>query len=722
MDIRYLPQLEETITQIAVELLLIEKEKRFPALLMGDPEDKTCVRMSKHYVRALLSYGFSPDAPVMQPMIAWFDRPFPRRRDEAINTQEMNRLMILLLARPHSEFVEPRLAQLGQQRVEDGYDVQPGWGGFDTLWALEVFTLARKQGVLCDHHARLSDMAGYLDRLITRPDLRRNKDMALALRLQFELFGELKSQHEQELERLITVAKRNGGAWGLEELGWLLNRMEWLKEFTASSKLLPHEVREYQDQFRRVILSTCMVIEYLAPLRAAYPRLIPTLNDAMQLWWFQFAGPHAVVTLRSLFPKPYDTAYLRVLARTLRAVRAYVDHPLGEINAVQIHVLHELAEIKKNLSEPLEVRNIKAALRSWVHIELDREVEPLKLGFSEANVVRVYPRIWSPVSGENHHALSPESVIIKYGPREEIETERRNYDRVSEQTRSSFVRIPEPSYVDLSNGIAYFIMQDLNDYRTLYEVHERVAQQVSAVADPLGSFLMQMHGGGTQQVRPARKSLIRELYLRKMMEHVDRIFDFIGAYDKHPNKAMIQELQDDLFAAIGKLIQHNGVLRDFPVAQMHGDLHMRNIMVRGLAAEPQNSRSSGMTFRLIDLEYFDPEGDAAFDAGQLLMDIELVSRDERRYDSHDMLLRLGDSLQASYRDFAEKRDDPLFGVRMELAKARALLRIGKGKTKRGSRYLEAKQSVQAAQIADEVTAHMIEALQYLQSVTSTLKG
>jgi hypothetical protein len=255
----------------------------------------------------------------------------------------------------------------------------------------------------------------------------------------------------------------------------------------------------------------------------------------------------------------------------------------------------------------------------------------------------------------------------------------------------------------------------------LYEVHEAVSHQAMAVGDQLGSFLIQMHSGGTQRPRPVLKSLMREIYLRKMMEYVDRIFDFIWQYRIIQNTGMLRDVQDELFGQIGELIRRHGEIRDFPAAHMHGDLHMRNVMIRGAEISTQGTPGSGLTFKLIDLEYLEPDGDAAFDAGQLLVDIELVSREERKYDSKDQLLRLRDSLDITYRDFAAKREDSTFGIRMELAKARALLRVGKGKTKRGSRYLKEKQSVQAAQIADEVIAHAVEALQYLQAVTSGLK-
>ena len=555
--------------------------------------------------------------------------------------------------------------------------------------------------------------------MISSHDLRRDKDLALALRLQQQYFGGLQPAHVAELERLIKEARDNRGVWGLEELGWLIKRMTWLDEFLKESKLLPKEVREYEDQFRRVILSTCMVIENLAPLRSQYPDLQPVLDKAMRLWWTQFEGPHAVTRLRNLFPKPLDSAYLRVLCRSLRAVRAYLDCPLGSMNAVQVHVLNELAEMKKNLSESLEVRNIKAALRSWIQIDLEREVETLKLGFSEANVVRVHPRIWSPMASANRQTLGNDSVIIKYGPRDEIEQERQHYSDLPAAIRNHFVRIPQTTYTDLQTGIAYVIMQDLQDFKTLYEVHEAIARQVSTVGDQLGTFLLQMHEGGSKMIRPVKKSLLREIYLRKMMEYIDRVFDFVWDYEVFANQPMVKDIQHELFDGIGDLLRRQNQIRDFPAAHMHGDLHMRNIMVHGLS-QRDATPGQGLTFKLIDLEYLDTEGDAAFDAGQLLVDIDLVSREERHFDSQEKLLRLRDRLQSLYQEFGDSRKDTSFAMRMELAKARALLRIAKGKTKRGSQYVREKQSAQAEQIAEEVIQHAVEALQYLQSVTGAL--
>ncbi|MBZ0289993.1 MAG: aminoglycoside phosphotransferase family protein, partial [Anaerolineae bacterium] len=335
--------------------------------------------------------------------------------------------------------------------------------------------------------------------------------------------------------------------------------------------------------------------------------------------------------------------------------------------------------------------------------------------------VRVQPRIWNPLyDGEaDPENLMRHTLVIKYGPTEDIHLERQNYENLPSATRDFFVRIPEASYTDPDSGLAFVIMQDLRDYKTLYEMHESVSQQVSQVADQLGNFLERMHEGGSSQVRPAPRSLIRDIYLSRMLDHIDRIFDFLWEYHFYELHTAAKDIQYELFSRLGQLITYQRELESFPAAYMHGDLHMRNIMITGL--ERSNThRHTGLVFKLIDLEYLRRDGDAAFDAGELLIDIELNLREEFKHQQSQELLRLRDTLDHTYREFARRRGDDLFGVRTELAKARALLRIAKGKTKRGGKYADNGQHSQAERIASEIINHAKDALQYLQAVNSAI--
>ncbi|MBZ0291611.1 MAG: hypothetical protein K8L99_03500, partial [Anaerolineae bacterium] len=523
-----LPETEITLSNLVVELLLLEKSRkqRYRGLLLDDPEDNRCVRLTMHYVMALLAYGFSPTSNELQELAAWFDRPYPKRENDDIDPLEMNRLLVLLHLRPENDNVQTRLQQLVHQRVDEGFDVQPSWTGYDTLWALEIVRRAHDQGVLDKSLVDIDSLKSLLPCLIKSGELKRDKDIALAANLQYSLFGEL---FTDQIERLIKVAEDNRGVWGLEELGWRLKDMDWLDKFVQSNKLIPEDVRAFQNQFRRVLLSTCMVVEYLLPLLPQCPNLQQPLEKAMHLCWDQFYGQHAITTLHALFPHPYEYDYVLVLCRIMRTLRQYLGQPICTLDSVQLHILRELAEERHQPEDPPEIYNIKQALRHWIRVDLDGEPEALKLGFSEANVVRVRPHIWSPMFNDPQAAnsLISQSLIIKYGPSTMIKKERANYERLPAAVRDCFVRIPEASYTDPQSDRAFVIMQDLRNYKTLYEIHEAISHNVSEVADQLGPFLRRMHEGGSERRPPVSTSLLREIYLRQMMENVDRIFDFV---------------------------------------------------------------------------------------------------------------------------------------------------------------------------------------------------
>jgi hypothetical protein len=66
------------------------------------------------------------------------------------------------------------------------------------------------------------------------------------------------------------------------------------------------------------------------------------------------------------------------------------------------------------------------------------------------------------------------------------------------------------------------------------------------------------------------------------------------------------------------------------------------------------------------------------------------------------------------------RSDDTFNTRIELAKARALLRIAKGKTKRGYRFIKTEQKQQAQEMAEQVITHASAALAHLQAVRQVI--
>lgn len=721
-----LPDLENIIVEMIVEMLLIEKEQRFSELIYGPGDHPKSVRITMHYVMALLAYGFTPSDPELQKAADWFDTPlaFYNRRN-FVDPSQMNHLHVLLHLRPDSPHVAPRLARLAQQRAGKYFDVQHGWHGFDTLWALEMFTRAHQAGVLTDDIMPLSAILDGLDRLIRDNDLLRHKDLTLALNLYHTLCGQLAPHHVGVLQKVLEMAETSGGMWGMVEFSYLLDDMPWYRQFLTGRLLNYDDIATYSSHFRKIIASSCMVIENLSPLREEYPHLRQPLEKALILWLRQLKSRNVITSLRALFSKKDDYDYLLILTRTLRALRGYLGTPLREMDS--LYLLRELTKLRTDTSDTLETRNIKEALRRWLHFDLAEPPEKLTLGFSDASVVRVTPQVWSPLSSidDRPTSLLNQSLIVKYGPTVEISKEREHYEALPAAILDCFVRIPEPSYTDREHDLSYVIMQDLHNYQTLYEGLDIIKESPLLIADQLGSFLIRVHEGGTSHINSAPRSLFRELYLSRTMEHIDRVFNFLIAHATPAQQQDIREVQHDIFIALGDIIRHQRHMEIFPQAYMHGDLHLRNIMVLSADAKRRSRRGQDLRFKLIDLEFTRRDGDAAFDIGQLAMDITMVAEEQRFAHLKDALLKMRDNLEHIYvQRFGlgqDGRDDTTFGVRVELAKARALLRIAKGKTKRGQRFVNSHDVPQLEQLCHDLVRDVHATASYLQKVVMALQ-
>jgi hypothetical protein len=104
-----------------------------------------------------------------------------------------------------------------------------------------------------------------------------------------------------------------------------------------------------------------------------------------------------------------------------------------------------------------------------------------------------------------------------------------------------------------------------------------------------------------------------------------------------------------------------------PLSAMHGDLHLRNIMVHG-AQRPYGE----LRFRLIDLDRFTRCGDLAYDIGEFTADIEhAVGLNELP----DRILALGTNVATKFEYDALSRPDPLFELRYTLARARSFFKL-----------------------------------------------
>lgn len=721
MILSELPELEQTIGEMVLDLLRARHEH--PELVLSPPLDTrgeiapNAVRVTQHYTAALLAYGFEPQQAELQEAAEWFTTPFTSDTRRRIDAVEMNRLEALLSLLPDHPSVLPRLQRLLQQRTPtDYFDIQTGDLAFDTLWAIKVMAQARAAGVLNGlmTDAELRRWANQVMR-----NTHRDKDLALALRLRHELVGRLTPAQQRHYldDRLIRSAEQGGGLWGFsQDMAAIVKSMQL-------QQLTPDLIADYREVFRETILSTCYVVENLMPLLPAYPQLEPALKRAVELWWDVFHGANAVNTLRMLFPAPYD--YLLIVARTLVSLRAYLGQPLIRWGAAYIH--RKLAAQQVRAIEPPDTENIKRALKNWIQIDLDKPPEQLRLGMSDSNIVRIRPRICNPLEPDNDafrlHIPNADSLVVKYGPVEEIDLERQNYTRLPAAVRDCFVNIPQPSYVDETHRRAFVIMADLHRYRTLYEAVQKVPQIQDALAAELPAFLLRVHQGDGRERRSGADGLLWLLYLQPMQQHIRRVFGYIlenRLLDSEDRMRSAVALQRSLLDMVGHLVRRQLELEHFPVVCMHGDLHSRNIMVRRLKPHERPEADGELDFKLIDLEKFRRSGDAALDAGELLVDLELLRAPRNIAPDRDPVVALMRSLEQAYTAFARERDDDTFGLRVRLAQARSLIRIAKGRTKAGDLALRESRKGPAIRVAFDALNDLEQARDHLQAVIAGL--
>lgn len=721
----HLAELEETMTSIAAYLLVAHH--RHPKFILGKPEDHVIearsnirTRVTQHYTAALLAYGFTADTPELQWATEWFATPFPKNDRDVIDVLEMTRLEGLLNLRPDESSVMPRIHQLIKQKNDHYFEIdradeqETPTPIFDTLWALKVLMLARRQGLM-DGLITTAEMKSALNRITDIAVY--DKDIALALRLQYELSGKLTRAQEEILKRLLKRSEQYGYVWGIHRQD-MWERIRDIAEAMHNRQLTPNIIDHQGDAFREMILNMCYVIENLAPLGDAYPEVIRVLEHSLNLWWRQFLGDNAPANIRTLFTKEYD--YLMVMCRTLVAVGSYVGEPLSAI--CWLPSLRKMSQSFGN-HEWEEAENIKRALRQWIDVELTEHLE-LKLGLSEANVVRIKPAVYNPMD-ENKDDLLRTSLIVKYGPVEEIDSERRNYSRLPGRIRQNFVSIPTASYTDTERQLAFVIMQDLNHYQTLYEIYDRLLKPDNPrLGGLLSEFLVNMHHGDGEQPAYSTHNHLREVYLLPMLQHLN----FLAAHMQ--NRDIYTEEQITRFnyseAHLGQLIagimQYQQQIHRFPLAYMHGDLHSRNIMIRSHQKQG-GARRAEYDFKLIDLESMRSDGDTAHDAGQLIVDLNLLNIPGKKSLHRSVYVKLAEmqhELAQAYLNFAAERGDESFVLRLELGKARALLRIAKGRAKRNEKHLQRREYQQALAAVTEILNLTEESVDRLREVYDTV--
>lgn len=708
-----LPDFKKSLVNLVMSLLRAPEE--FSSIILTEPDingdvSQEAMRATLSYMMALLAYGFPEDDEVVTQVGNWLLRSL---KADHVDANEMYRLEGLLQLRRHDMAIRPRLEKLAKQRTHDGsFIIQAEPTQYDTLWAIKLLGRAVRSRVIKPDVISLDELRLTLERII-QPGLS-DKDLALALRLYFELFDEQLSVPARQLLNLRLLDTGNKHMlWGLtQDTLWIPDRMR--RDFDVQS------IQQQYPVFCRAIHTTCMVIENLAPLMRQFTGVQPVLRQTLELWWEALHTDHLnddpAGKMRAIFYKPYD--YLASLSLTMIALQAFLGEPLIHLSAPYVH--RQMMEMPTDITTPSEKENLKTALRRCFQIDSEGEPQRLTLGLSGAGVARVELKIRSPLS-ENF--IFSDSLVVKYGPRDEINQERENYELLPETIRSSFVNFPQQdAHLDREQQRAYIVMPDLHGYRTLYEYYMgNMAPITASLQKNLGAFLLRIHQAKMYPAEYVPRGIIYDLYLRPMQDNIATAFNYLWQYKllvTDENQRIATLVHQKLVEELADLTRHQFELQQFPAALMHGDLHTRNIMIRRNAN--QSSGDVDLDFKLIDLEKVRLDGDPALDIGQFWVDVRVtLGETSASVENQSPLRAVLTQVEKSYLDFAQLRQDRNFEMRYELAKARAYVRIAKGKTRQIEQQLRLGRRGPAMDIVKAMLQHSEHAARHLQSV---LKG
>ncbi|MEM7127126.1 MAG: hypothetical protein AAF702_12415 [Chloroflexota bacterium] len=343
------------------------------------------------------------------------------------------------------------------------------------------------------------------------------------------------------------------------------------------------------------------------------------------------------------------------------ALHSFVDNISTE-NGAEVEGLTNVIEGKTQ-----QARNIDDLLRPLLRIRWDIEKE-LSGGYSKSTLVRIKPKMCVPssFSGKLYEFPIPhhESIVIKYGPKLQIDKERNNYALIPPEYRGFFADISPFSQTGIMGDELYefFIVRHLDGFDTFEEsLFQATPSFQGHLMFRLTEFLRSFY---TIPPLPSNSiGKIKSLYINPMFHDLETIHDFKLTY------CGLDAADYQVFEDLKRLIKALPFLAQFPLSVMHGDLNIRNILTCR-----ESITLHGMEFRLIDLDRFSRAGDMAVDIGELLADIQLSNMLQGMPQLDPMIER---SLESDFKEFAESKGDLYFEERLEIAKAKAFIKVVK---------------------------------------------
>jgi len=627
-------------------------------------------RLTHQYISSMLLSGFAPTTQVLQKALAWLKDSLTATSVVATSTHPLDQYFVLdvveasLRMDKNDEYANLAVDILLSQRKGfyiDSPSAEPRRDYFFTLWAAKIFLYS-------DHNPKARKTSEEIVKDFTENYenlLPNSRELCFLISLYTQLWPKA-SLREAPLSDMLNKLVSEGEQMLFDVRPDVRSRLDQLHE----SGLNPYNVSGIASNVHWALISTSYVIENLAEICGRSKRLTNTVREIAAAY-FDILKP-AIQDIEMVFDTPYQQVMLA--ARTLSAYATFTGEDIAK--HMVPHFLEQTIRMemdRKSEERAKEKRQLQDVIKKWLPIDWSpADEERLAGGYSTAKVIRVKPRI------EFTNDFMPElkrqsipfidSLILKFGRKMDLDTERTNYTSIPIDFRNLFASIPSNHIIQSSDEgeiVEYLVIEDLIGFRTIQEILPNVSKDFGPyLFSKLTQFLRHFY---TMPIDPGNKmGLIRKIYIFPIMQNLEIIFDF---------KQKIQKKLDDddinLLTALNNLIPLSSQLETFKPTVMHGDLNIRNVLLTG-----KQVVGSDLQFKMIDLDKFTRFGDYTYDVGEFLVDLEIFVQRNKVHSSS-----AHQKFEQTFFKFAEERGDKTFPIRLELAKARSISKLLKIQSK-----------------------------------------
>lgn len=317
-----------------------------------------------------------------------------------------------------------------------------------------------------------------------------------------------------------------------------------------------------------------------------------------------------------------------------------------------------------------EQHKILERIRSWLTLDLrPQHSHPISGGESGATLSRLSVKWQEQMapSADNlpNMATTVGSAVIKVDTMSTLHRTQQAYQSIHPDYQHYVARVISGPHSLEEEEQGYLLLEDLAAYKTLHTILcDGDHRFLCALYDQFVAFLQRFYTMPTVK-EPLGESgiqLVDRLYfapIQRSLAKLQRYRSYLIGFHDH-----VQAIQTHCAA----LRAHLATEAAPPRTVMHGDLHLRNVMLTEIRSE-----LGDIDFRLIDLDRFDRHsGDSAYDLGELLTDIDIRTADgELPIDALGLHQRLRDAFCQA----ASHSADSSFQQRLALAQARSLLKL-----------------------------------------------